>query len=111
MHTCMQKCAYIHLAPTLRARVRWALQRLEDKKPGTLLRFLNTLDSILEKDAARLKPRNLPQCTKCGEPTAPGRKICKLCELLEAAGIDNPKYVKWRKLIAGRSTIKSPKEE
>lgn len=93
------ECAYIHLAPTLRARVRWALQRLEDMRPGTLYTLMETLDELLAEHAASLKPRQLPRCERCGEPTAPGRRLCKLCELLERAGIREPAYARWKDLL------------
>lgn len=86
------ECAYINLMPTLRARVRRALYRLEEERPGTLLRFMETLDTLLEEEASKLKPQPLPRCEKCGEPTSHGRRLCKLCELLEKAGIQRPQY-------------------
>ena len=86
------ECAYINMMPTLRARVRRALYRLEERRPGTLLTFMETLDMILAEDARSLKPQQLPSCERCGEPTSHGRRLCKLCELLEKAGIEKPRY-------------------
>ena len=86
------ECMFINLQPTLRARVREELYRLEDREPGTALRILETLDTLLEEKARSLKPEELPRCARCGEPTSTGRTICKLCELLEDAGIVKPVY-------------------
>jgi len=89
------ECPYIRFAPTLRARVRDALYRLESERPGTLLNLLETLDAILEPEAAKLRAEELPRCEKCGEPTSHGRRLCKLCEILEKAGIEEPAYTRW----------------
>lgn len=82
------ECPYIHLQPTLRARIREKLMKIERIRPGSLLRIMETVDKIVEanlEEYRRLPP--LPLCERCGEPTAPGRKICKTCELLEKIGI------------------------
>lgn len=100
------ECAYINMRPTLRARVRRALYVLEEQRPGTLIRFMETLDALLAEDAAGLKPQQLPRCERCGEPTSKDRRICKLCELLERAGISEPAYAKWRDLLASRQLLK-----
>ncbi len=79
------ECPYISQRPTLRARLRPMLQELESRYPGFCLRLLEHLDRILEPLVREQneKVRELPRCTLCGEPTAPGRKICKYCELVE----------------------------
>ncbi len=81
------ECMFISMMPTLRARVREALYELEWKKPGSLLRIIETLDMLLENEAKRLTTGILKNCRICGEPTSPKRKLCKLCELLREAGI------------------------
>ncbi len=86
------ECMYLELAPTLRARVRAALYRLERAKPGSALRLLETLDELLEKPARELSVEDLPSCARCGEPTSPARRVCKLCEVLEKAGVISPSY-------------------
>ncbi|MEM0453544.1 MAG: TIGR00269 family protein [Sulfolobales archaeon] len=82
------ECPYIINRPTLRAKVREYLYRLESVKPGTLLKFLNFVDGLMIKyfDFSNTLP-NLPLCSICGEPTAYGRTICKTCELLIKVGI------------------------
>lgn len=100
------ECAYINTMPTLRARVRRALYKLEEERPGTLLKFIETLDSILARDAESLKPQQLPACERCGEPTSHGRRLCKLCELLEKAGIERPRYTMLRDLGDSREPLK-----
>ena len=98
------ECMFINMAPTLRARVREALYQAESIRPGSLLRMLEALDTILAP-IAREAPRDaLGRCARCGEPTSPSRTLCKLCELLEGAGIEKPVY---SHLSAGASTIKS----
>jgi uncharacterized protein (TIGR00269 family) len=93
------ECMYIRYAPTLRARVREALYQMESEAPGSLLRLMETLDELLAQAASNLRVENLPPCTRCGEPTSPARRLCKLCELLEAAGVVNPVYsIPWRSL-------------
>ncbi len=81
------ECQYIYLRPTLRAKIREHLYRIEDAEPGTLLRILETMDSLLEKvvDLHSNLPK-LPTCKKCGEPTSYNRQLCKVCELLEKIG-------------------------
>ncbi len=86
------ECMFINMMPTLRARVRDALYRLEWKKPGSLLRLLETLDVLLEDEAKNLATNALKECEVCGEPTSPKRSVCKLCELLERAGIVEAVY-------------------
>ncbi|MEB3816827.1 MAG: TIGR00269 family protein [Desulfurococcales archaeon] len=93
------ECMYIRYAPTLRARVREALYLIESRAPGSLLRLLETLDSILAEPASKLSVERLPPCSSCGEPTSPNRSLCKLCEILKAAGVERPIYsIPWRKL-------------
>ncbi|PMP89845.1 MAG: TIGR00269 family protein [Caldisphaera sp.] len=86
------ECPYINMAPTLRAKVRKELYNYEKENPGVLLKFMDTLDEILEMFNTKNTLTKLSRCIKCGEPTAIGRKYCKLCELLSNIGIDNPKY-------------------
>lgn len=82
------ECRYIYLRPTLRAKIREYLYKLESEEPGSLIKLLETMDIILEKAIETHKglPK-LPLCKKCGEPTSYGREICKVCELLEKTGI------------------------
>ncbi len=82
------ECPYIVSRPTLRAKVREYLYRLEVVRPGVLLRFLNFVDELTTKHLGDVGvlPR-LPTCEVCGEPTAYGRTICKTCELLSKVGV------------------------
>jgi uncharacterized protein (TIGR00269 family) len=86
------ECMFISQAPTLRARVREKLLELESRLPGYLLKLMETLDMVLEKEASSLKVEELPRCSKCGEPTSHRRRVCKLCEILEEAGV-KPLYL------------------
>lgn len=82
------ECPYIISRPTLRAKIREYLYRLESVNPGVLLRFLNFVDELVIKHIgdADLLPQ-LPTCKFCGEPTAHNRTICKTCELLSKIGV------------------------
>ncbi|ADL18755.1 hypothetical protein ASAC_0348 [Acidilobus saccharovorans 345-15] len=87
------ECPYIYQLPTLRAKVRRELYRYESEHPGALLRFIESLDRMLEPIAAGIKPRSdLGRCVRCGEPTPSGKALCKLCELLEGIGVASPLY-------------------
>ncbi|MEB3774532.1 MAG: TIGR00269 family protein [Desulfurococcales archaeon] len=86
------ECMFINRFPTLRAVVREELYRLEEESPGSLLRLLESLDEALEDHAKRLSREELPRCAKCGEPTSYNRRLCKLCEILEEAGVEKPIY-------------------
>ncbi|WP_272985762.1 TIGR00269 family protein [Fervidicoccus fontis] len=86
------ECPYIIYQPTLRARIRHWLYMLEREAPGVELRILEFFDNLLLDRTNKLKELNsLPTCRICGEPTSIGRDVCKLCEMLEKAGIE-PKY-------------------
>lgn len=86
------ECTYINLAPTLRARIRRALQRMERERPGILLNLLEMIDDLIEDLALSSEGDVLGLCELCGEPTTIGRRYCKICELLGKAGIINPIY-------------------
>ncbi|MEN2999798.1 MAG: TIGR00269 family protein [Acidilobaceae archaeon] len=81
------ECMYISEHPTLRARLRGELYRLERRSPGALFRALELLDELLMPGEERVS-----KCSRCGAPTAPGRSICKLCELMEELDISSPPY-------------------
>ena len=87
------ECMFISQSPTLRSRIREKLLELESRMPGSLLNLMEALDTLLERKAVSLKVEELPRCSKCGEPTSHNRRICKLCEILEDAGI-KPLYAK-----------------
>ncbi|MEM0504600.1 MAG: TIGR00269 family protein [Sulfolobales archaeon] len=82
------ECPYIVSRPTLRAKVREYLYRLEAVRPGTLLRFLNFVDELMINYTGNVDILpHLPTCKVCGEPTAYNRSICKTCELLTKVGV------------------------
>ncbi len=90
-------CPYLRFQPSLRARLREYLYKLERKNPGTMLKFLNMLDEFLEKHLGRYSSYpELPKCLNCGEATAYGRRYCMACELLMDLGIEKPKYLRIR---------------
>ena len=76
------ECPYLELFPTLRVRVRDMIYRVEASKPGSMLRLLEWFDNTF--DPSRLGSAESPRlgtCSICGEPTSPGRSLCKSCEL------------------------------
>lgn len=82
------ECPYIVSRPTLRAKVREYLYRLEAVRPGTLLRFLNFVDELMINYIGNVNTLpHLPTCKVCGEPTAYDRSTCKTCELLSKVGV------------------------
>ncbi|MET1101915.1 MAG: TIGR00269 family protein [Pyrodictiaceae archaeon] len=85
-------CPYLHLMPTLRLSLRLSLYELEYQRPGTLLKMIEYMDTLLEPLAKREAEREnkLGKCTRCGYPTSPGRVLCKVCELLEHVGLTTP---------------------
>ena len=83
-----RECPYITHIPTLRARVRDYLYRLELEKPGSLLRLVELLDEALSDYVKKYyELPELPHCKMCGEPTSYNREICKFCELLMSVGL------------------------
>ncbi len=87
------ECMYITSSPTLRAKVRRVMQRIETEEPGTLLRMVKTLDDILTPLLEKqFSVEELPLCPRCGEPMNVGRPVCKLCELFEKIGVSKPIY-------------------
>ncbi|MDW8010629.1 MAG: TIGR00269 family protein, partial [Sulfolobales archaeon] len=85
------ECPYIRFRPTLRAVLRDYLYEVERSKPGSLLRVLEAIDSYIEKELLK-KASNLvelPQCSVCGSPTAYGRSVCVLCDLLSKIGVNS----------------------
>ncbi len=78
------ECPYILQRPTLRARIRELIKDIEKFYPGIQIKLLKYVDEILEPlvKSTNTKPIELPLCSKCGEPTSPGRTICKFCELV-----------------------------
>ncbi len=86
------ECPYLYLSPTLRLRVRLVAYRVESERPGSLLKLLEALDVLLEPAAKAMaeRPVKLSRCRLCGAPTAPGRSVCKVCELLQKVGLPAP---------------------
>ena len=94
------ECPYIYQLPTLRARVRRALYSYEAEHPGSLLRFLETLDQLLLPKALATSPvRDLGRCEVCGEPVPHGKRFCKMCELLRGLGVSRPRYADVRSVV------------
>ncbi len=84
-------CPYLSKMPTLRLSIRMQLYHLEASFPGSLLKLLESLDTLLMDLVVREAKAQVPlaRCERCGAPTSPGRKICKVCELLEKIGEKN----------------------
>lgn len=83
------ECPFIKYQPTLRARIRYYLRKLERRRPGTLLTFLTAIDDMVGSIVGNFTGLpELPRCKRCGEPTAYGRDYCVLCELLDKVGLN-----------------------
>lgn len=81
------ECPYLELQPSLRTKVREILYEIERERPGTLLKILEWYDIAFDPSRAVKTLQELPSCRVCGEPTSPGRQLCKSCELqLSALG-------------------------
>lgn len=76
------ECPYIEARPTLRVKVRELLYEIEKTHPGVQLKLLEFLDNWIQH-LINTQIASLPLCKLCGEPTSPGRDICKFCELIE----------------------------
>lgn len=78
------ECPYIIERPSLRVKIRELLEALESEHPGAQLLFLNFMDDIILRLLQNSGPGSvkLRLCASCGEPTSPGRAMCKFCELL-----------------------------
>lgn len=76
------ECPYIEMRPTLRVKIRELLNEVERSTPGIQLRLLEVLDNAII-NIVKSKHVTLPLCKLCGEPTSPGRTICKFCELID----------------------------
>jgi uncharacterized protein (TIGR00269 family) len=76
------ECPYIEARPTLRVKVRELLYEIEKTHPGVQLKLLEFLDNWIQH-LTNTQIASLPLCKLCGEPTSPGRDICKFCELIE----------------------------
>lgn len=86
-------CPYLRYYPSLRAKVREFLYRLERERPGALLKLMDRIDTLMSTYVRMYSDYpQLPRCVNCGEPTAYGREYCMACELLTAVGIKEPKY-------------------
>jgi uncharacterized protein (TIGR00269 family) len=72
--------------PSLRSKIRDILYRLEEERPGSLLKLLEEYDKLFEKEVEKREVK-LNTCIICGEPTSPGRRVCKACELLIKTGL------------------------
>ncbi len=84
-----EECPFIVTRPTMRARIRKLLLDLEAEKPGAMMRMLSMismLSDIIARETERMP--KLPLCSVCGEPTSYGRRLCRLCELLETIGVE-----------------------
>ncbi|NON62596.1 TIGR00269 family protein [Acidianus sp. RZ1] len=81
------ECPYISLKPTMRAKIRDLLYLIEERKPGSLMRIVETFDEISDKIREGANLSELPRCKICGDPTSYGRDICKNCELLLKSGL------------------------
>lgn len=83
------QCPYLVQRPTLRFRFKEFLLILEALRPGIALRMLRETELLVEPLVNHVNRSGivLPLCERCGEPTAPNRKLCRICEYLEALSL------------------------
>ena len=62
--------------------IREFLNRMEHKRPGTLLAILRSSESIAVAFEQSADESNLQTCDTCGDPSS--SRICKVCSMLEA---------------------------
>jgi len=84
-----EQCPFLLSRPTIRARLKPLSVEYEHVSPGALLKFVRFLDRTLEPLVREINSKGiqLPTCIKCGEPTAPGRQLCRICELMDSLGL------------------------
>ncbi len=84
-----EQCPYLLSRPTVRARLKPMMLEYEQTSPGSLMKFLDLLDDALKPLVEKVNRSNiaLPVCEKCGEPTAPGRRLCRVCEFIKSLGL------------------------
>ncbi len=75
-------CPYAHEA--YRNDVRQFLNRMEQKRPGTLLGILGSSEKIAEAMRSDTSSSQFNSCTRCGNPTS--AKVCRVCKILEKIG-------------------------
>ncbi len=86
-------CPYITALPSLRAKLRDWMTRMEGVVPQYPLNIIDWHDRIVKSMLGRWGHAltELPTCPLCGEPMSYGRKYCSLCELLIKLGVRLPK--------------------
>jgi uncharacterized protein (TIGR00269 family) len=62
--------------------IREFLNRMEHKRPGTLLAILRSSESIADAFEQNADESSLQTCDKCGDPSS--SRICKVCSMLGA---------------------------
>ncbi|MFW9966469.1 MAG: TIGR00269 family protein [Candidatus Thorarchaeota archaeon] len=72
-------CPYA--AEAYRNDIREFLNRMEHKRPGTLLAILRSSELIAEAFEQNTAVPNLMICESCGDPSS--SKMCKVCSMLE----------------------------
>ncbi|ABU81689.1 TIGR00269 family protein [Ignicoccus hospitalis] len=80
-----EECPYIVRRPSLRGRLREELFEYERERPGTLFKWRERFEGLGEPK------RRFKLCERCGFPTSPNRRVCKVCELAEEVGASVPR--------------------
>jgi len=93
------ECVYAPEA--LRNDVRSYINALEEDRPGTKYKIMNSLEELIEKYGPGVA--RIGSCRVCGEPTS--GEICRTCRYLDSLGLlDN--LLSWRRrigLVEGRA--------
>ena len=72
-------CPYASEA--FRTDVRFMLNRLEEKHPGTKFAIFSSMEKLRPAIELMVKKEVLAECSKCGEPTT--EATCRTCQMLE----------------------------
>jgi len=77
-----QSVACPHGRAALRNDMRFFLNKMEQKHPGTKFTLQKTAEKLREALAFSLPPSELVECEKCGDPTP--HQLCEACMMLNA---------------------------
>ncbi len=79
-HIQFQEMPCPYAGEALRNDVRNALNRLEEKHPGTKYTIFRSMEKVQKAIEATNKDLSVKKCENCGEPT--NRNLCQTCQVL-----------------------------
>ena len=96
-HFQKEECPYLELNPSLRSKTRERLFELVELEPHKLFEWSWRVKELPFEIKGSI-------CERCGFPTSPGRRLCRVCELAEEVGVRVP-----RKEEASKITLRTLK--